>query len=57
MTADRFIAKHLRAVEGNSKLFRNSHLKNSKNVSELQISYTDFSISMINAKKLSLPKK
>lgn len=28
MTADRFIAKHLKALEGNSKLFRSSQLRN-----------------------------
>jgi hypothetical protein len=29
MTADRFIAKHLNALKGSSKLFRSSQLRNS----------------------------
>lgn len=47
MTADRFIAKHLNALEGSSKLFRSSQLRNAYKTTQFQ---------NLNLKKISAIK-
>jgi len=44
MTADRFISKHLNALEGSSKLFRSSQLRNLYKTTQFQD---------LNSKKIS----